>query len=194
MQLIVNIIKPYIIKPPSEFFNDLAGLMAERRLSFCDKNQLALVPYPPNMCAVWPTRTAQGQERAEPAGMVWEWGVGMMGFAGTLPPGLTGGKEGVCCVSDWWEQACGLSIECCRKDVLLAHPALSDAWPQPSVLPLSELLIVLMNILVASRTGNSGLGVWFQGSTQWPEKEKNCQNWLNTILLLSVFSSFLIHR
>lgn len=70
MQLIVNIIKPYIIKPPSEFFNDLASVMAERRLSFRDKNQLALVPSSPSMHAVWPTPTAQGQEGAEPAGMV----------------------------------------------------------------------------------------------------------------------------
>lgn len=70
MQLIVNVIKPYIIKPPSESFNDLASLMAERRLSFRDKNQLALVPSSPNTHAVWPTPTTQGQERAGPAGMV----------------------------------------------------------------------------------------------------------------------------
>lgn len=159
--------------------------LAERTLSFRDKNQLALVPSPPNMHAVWPTPTAQGQERAEPAGMVWERGGGLLGLAGTLPPGLTGGKEGGCCVSDWWEQACGLSIECCRKGVLLAHPALSDAWPQPSVLPLSELLIVLMNILVASRTGNSGgWGFGFKDPLNDQRKRKtgrqteNCQNWL----------------
>lgn len=45
--------------------------------------------------------------------------------------------------------------------------------PQPSVLALSELLIVLMNILVASRNGSSELEVWFQGFTQWPEIGKD---------------------
>lgn len=68
----------------------------------------------------------RGEDRAKPAGMG--------GLAGTVPPsprlpGLTGSKEGGCCVSDWWGQVCGLGIECCRTDVLLAHPALSAARP-----------------------------------------------------------------
>lgn len=91
------------------------------------------------------------------------WGGGVL--AGTVPPStdsLTEGKEGGCCVSDWWGQVCGLGVECCRTDILLAHPALSAARPQSSILALSELLIVLMNILEPCRNGSSGLGVWFQ--------------------------------
>lgn len=60
MQLIVNITKPYMTNPPSVFFNDLGGPMAERRPSFRDQNQLALVPSPLNMFAAWPNPTAQG--------------------------------------------------------------------------------------------------------------------------------------
>lgn len=105
-------------------------LWSETRPSFRDKNQLTLAPPLPNTHAVQPSPTAQGlgQSRA-----CWDGvrigGGGKSGSAGMVPPGLTGGKECDCCVSDWWEQACGRGIECCSKDILLAHPALSDAWP-----------------------------------------------------------------
>lgn len=82
-----------------------------------------------------------GEDRAEPAGEGWqgvvgEGGRGVSWHCATFSwlPGLTGGKEGGCCVSDWWGQVCGPGIECCRTDVLLAYPALSASNPPPLAL------------------------------------------------------------
>lgn len=92
-------------------------------------NQLALVP-PSSHCACCAANPpAQGRGQSEAC---WDREVlGVSWLCATFPrlPGLTGGKEGGCCVSDWWGQVCGLGIECCRTDVLLAHPALSAARP-----------------------------------------------------------------
>lgn len=71
----------------------------------------------------------RGEDRAKPAGMGRELGVSWLCATFSWLSVLTGGKEGGCCVSDWWGQVCGLGIECCRTDVLLAHPALSAARP-----------------------------------------------------------------
>lgn len=109
------------------FFSDLAFVQN----SFCELVRatitLPLCPPPPIVHAVQPTPPAQGRGQSKAC---WDGG----GLAGTVPPsprlpGLTGSKEGGCCVSDWWGQVCGLGIECCRTDVLLAHPALSAARP-----------------------------------------------------------------
>lgn len=106
------------------FFSDLVGRIAETRPSFRDENQLGLAPPPPNTHAVWPTPTAQGLGESRAC-----WDGVRIGVCWHIATWPDWGQKGGCCVSDWWEQACGLGIECCRKDVLLAHPALSDAWP-----------------------------------------------------------------
>lgn len=126
------------MSPPSVFFNDLAGWTAEMRpcfraqqllwVSSCS-NQLALVP-PSSHCACCAANPSCPGARTEQSLLGWG-GPGVGWHRATFPwlPGLTGGKEGGCCVSDWWGQVCGLGIECCRTDVLLAHPALSAARP-----------------------------------------------------------------
>lgn len=103
----------------------------------------------------------RGEGRAKPAGMV---GVGCVWLAGISSLSACpdwGQRERLLRLRFMRTGVCGAGIECCRTDILLAHPALSSAArppPKPSVLALSELLIVLMNILEASRNGSSGLG------------------------------------
>ena len=101
-------------------------------VSSCN-NQLALVA-PSSHCACCAANPSCPGARTEQSLLGWWWvgrGGGASWHRATFPwlPGLTGGKEGGCCVSDWWGQVCGLGIECCRTDVLLAHPALSAARP-----------------------------------------------------------------
>lgn len=97
-------------------------------------NQLALVP-PSSQCACCVANPYCPGARTEQSLLGWKkrgWGWHGVGWHhATFPwlPGLTGGKEGGCCISDWWGRACGLGIECCRTDILLAHPALSAARP-----------------------------------------------------------------
>lgn len=121
---------------------------------------LALVP-PSPLCVL----CGEGEDRARPAGtgaLRWCW-------RRATPPRLLAGpgprREAAASQIDE-ARVCGLGVGCCRTDVLLAHPALLAARPHLSVLALSELLIVLMNILEASRNGSSGLGVWLQGPWQ----------------------------
>lgn len=98
----------------------------------CATISLPLWPPPPTVRAARPTPPAQGRGQSKACWDGGGWGVrGVSWHRATFPwlPGLTGGKEGGCCVSDWWGQVCGLGIECCRTDVLLAHPALSAARP-----------------------------------------------------------------
>lgn len=107
--------------------------LASCKSSFCELGRatisLPLCPPPPTVRAVRPTPPAQGRGQSKAC---WDGEVlGVSWHRATFPRlrGLTGGKEGGCCVSDWWGQVCGLGIECCRTDVLLAHPALSAARP-----------------------------------------------------------------
>lgn len=90
----------------------------------------ALMP-PSSHCACGVDHPSCPGARTEQSLLGWgeDWGVGWHHATISWLPVLTRGKEGGCCVSDWWEQVCGLGIECCRTDVLLAHPALSAARP-----------------------------------------------------------------
>jgi len=142
MLAMVKIIKPTkAVSPPSALFNDLVvwasemrpGFRAQRllRVSLCN-NQLALVPLS-SLCACCAANPSCPGARTEQSLLGLRWGrrMGVSWHCATFLwlPGLTGGKEGGCCVSDCWGQVCGLGIECCRTDVLLAHPAVSAARP-----------------------------------------------------------------
>lgn len=176
--------------------------LAERTLSFRDKNQLALVPSPPNMHAVWPTPTAQGQERAEPAGMVWERGGG----------GFVGARWHFATWPDWGQRGWLLCLRLMRAGLWSEYRVLQKRRPAGTSCPLWCMAPALRTPLIGTPNCPyeyfsceqdwefGGLGVWFQGSTQWPEEEKDRETdrklseLVNTILLLSVFSSFLIRR
>lgn len=127
------------MSPPSVFLNDLVGWAAEMRPCLCAQpllcvsscnNQLALVP-PSSHCACCAANPSCPGARTEQSLLGWSRGWGGLGVSWHCAtfPCLTGGKEGGCCVSDWWGQVCGPGVECCRTDVLLAHPALSAARP-----------------------------------------------------------------
>lgn len=79
-----------------------------------------------NCQAVWPAPPAQGRGQSKACrdrGCRLE-GKWVWWHRATWPDW---GKKSGCCVSDWWGQVCGRGIGCCRKDVLLALPALSAA-------------------------------------------------------------------
>lgn len=103
-------------------------------VSSCN-NQLALVPPPHSVPAVWPSPSCP-RARTERSLLGW-WGLG--GLPGAVPPapslhGLTGGKKGGCWGSDWWGQGCVRGIECC-KQTSCWHILPSHMHTPPSPLP-----------------------------------------------------------
>lgn len=163
------------MNPPRVFFNDLVGWMAEMKPSFraqwllwvssCN-NQLALVP-PSSHCACCVAIPSCPGARTEQSLLGW-------GAGGYLAPC----HLPLAAWPDWGQRGRLLCLRLMRTGLWSGYRVLQNRRPagtscplcrtppQSSVLALSELLIVLMNILEASRNGSSGLGVWFQGPWQ----------------------------
>lgn len=161
------------MSPPSMFFSDLEFV----HNSFCElvraTTSLPLCPPPPIVHAVRPTPPAQGRGQSKAC---WDWGggVGGLGLLGVSWHCATPPPPPQTAWSDWEQRGRLLYLRLMRTGLWSGYRVLQNrrpagtscplcrAPPQPFVLALSELLIVLMNILEASRNGSSGLGVWFQ--------------------------------
>lgn len=145
--------------------------------SFCELARatvsLPLCPPPPTVRAVCPTPPAQGRGQCKACwdgNGGWETGDSLASCHLPLVAWPDWGQSGrLLCLrlmrtGLWsWYRMLQYRRPAGRHILPSLLYATSPSTPQPSVLALSELLIVLMNILEASRNGSSGLGVWFHG-------------------------------
>lgn len=148
--------------------------LAPIRGGFCGatiKQVCPLCPPPPVVRAVRPTPTAQGRGQSKAC---WDGrgGVRVVGWRlATLPLSACpdwGQRERLLRLRFMRTGVCGAGIECCRTDILLAHPALSSAAPPRPPQALRTRLIGTPNCPYEYFRGEQEWefrvgGVWLQG-------------------------------